>query len=56
MSQTLYEHNTDAIDLARLRQRVHALEIENRGLRHEVARLTFSRATTALIKKTKAKR
>ncbi len=56
MSKALFEHDKDAIELARLRQRVHALEIENKGLRHEVARLRFSRATTALIKKTKAKR
>ena len=56
MTITLFEHDREAIDLARLRQRVQALEIENKGLRHEIARLNFSRATTAVIKKPKAKR
>ena len=53
MTQAIFDHDRDAIDLARLRQRVQSLEVENKGLRHEIARLTFSRATTALIKKTK---
>lgn len=56
MTERLFEHDRTAIDMARLRQRMHALEIENKGLRHEIARLTFTRATTALIKKKKAKR
>jgi hypothetical protein len=50
------EDQRDKIELERMRQRLGALEAENRGLRTEIRRLRVSQATTALIRKPKAKR
>lgn len=56
MSPTISDDDKDRIALVRAHQRIQALEAENRGLRNEIRRMRASQATTALIRKPKAKR